>query len=58
MPIPSPWTNYYSSEKARIELNLQATPVSQAIKEASAWFKKESHITADYYSTQGTSFDL
>ncbi len=50
--------NYYSNEKARIEFNLQTTPVSQAMKEALAWFKKEDYITADYYSTQGTSFDL
>ena len=50
--------NYYSSEKARIEFNLQTTPISQAIKEALVWFKKEDYITADYYSTQGTNFDL
>jgi dihydroflavonol-4-reductase len=50
--------NYYSSEKARIELNLEITPVRDAIAEALEWFKKENYITKDYYSTQGTSFDL
>ena len=50
--------NYYSSEKARIELNFKITPVRDAIEQALAWFKKENYITTDYYSTHGTSFDL
>ena len=50
--------NYYSSEKARIELNLKITPVRDAIEQALAWFRNENYITADFYSTHGTSFDL
>ena len=50
--------NYYSNEKARIELNHKITPIQDAIEQALAWFKKENYITPDYYSTHGTSFDL
>ena len=50
--------NYYSNEKARIELDLKTTPVRDAIEQALAWFKKENYVTTDYYSTHGTSFDL
>lgn len=49
--------NYYSSEKARVELKLETTSVRLAIEEALAWFMKESYINQDY-STQGTSLDL
>ena len=50
--------NYYSPEKAKREFQLQTTPIKNAIEEALAWFKKEKYITDDYYSVQGTSFDL
>lgn len=50
--------NYYTGEKANRELNLSPTPVSTAIMEAIAWFKKENYISSDNYSTHGTNFDL
>jgi dihydroflavonol-4-reductase len=50
--------NYYSGEKAQREFKLQISPVSDAITEALAWFRKEHYISEDNYSTQGTNFDL
>lgn len=48
-PVPLNYTNakllcvpnYYTAEKARLELDLPFTPVEQAIEEAVEWFKAE-----------------
>lgn len=50
--------NYYSAHKAKRELRFTPTPVMYAVKEAIEWFKKENYVSDDYYSVQGTNFDL
>lgn len=50
--------NYYTGEKAIQEFNLEPTPIKYAIEEALTWFKSETYISDDNYSTHGTNFDL
>lgn len=37
-------TNYYTSKKAREELNMPQTPISQAIHDAFGWFKENDYL--------------
>lgn len=50
--------NYYSGEKAIAEFKIKPTTVADAISDALEWFRKESYISHDNYSIQGTNFDL
>ncbi|MDT8402142.1 MAG: NAD-dependent epimerase/dehydratase family protein [Bacteroidales bacterium] len=44
MALISTEKHFYSSEKARRELGLQQTPVSEALKEAVKWFRDNKYI--------------
>ncbi|HDZ41897.1 MAG TPA: NAD-dependent epimerase/dehydratase family protein [Bacteroidetes bacterium] len=44
MALISTEKHFYSSEKARRELGLQQTPVSEALKEAVEWFRNNKYI--------------